>query len=88
MRPRLLAARALERRSLLALRDRSARDQPAAVPLTYGDPALATVVEDLRKVARTHATVLLLGDSGTGKEVAARRPPLEPTQGLLRRPRS
>ncbi len=69
---RLLAARALERRSLLALRDRSARDQPAAVPLTYGDPAMATVVEDLRKVARTHATVLLLGDSGTGKEVAAR----------------
>jgi two-component system response regulator FlrC len=69
---RLLAARALERRALLAARDRAARDAPALPPLTYGDPAMAPVVAALRKVARTNATVLLTGESGTGKEVAAR----------------
>jgi two-component system response regulator FlrC len=69
---RLLAARALERRALLAARDRAAREAPGLPPLTYGDPAMASVVEALRKVARTNATVLLLGESGTGKEVAAR----------------
>jgi two-component system, NtrC family, response regulator AtoC len=69
---RLLAARALERRALIALRDGSARATAELPPLGYGDPAMAPVVEALRKVARTNATVLLLGESGTGKEVAAR----------------
>jgi two-component system, NtrC family, response regulator AtoC len=69
---RVLAARALERRALIALKDRSARDAPAVPPLTYGDPAMTPVVAALEKVARTQATVLLLGESGTGKEVAAR----------------
>ena len=69
---RLLVSRALERRQLLAARDRAVRDAPALPPLTYGDPAMAPVVEALRKVARTDASVLLLGESGTGKEVAAR----------------
>ncbi len=69
---RLLAKRALERRSLLALRERSKREASETEPLTWGDPAMAPVVEALRKVAPTRATVLLLGESGTGKEVAAR----------------
>jgi two-component system, NtrC family, response regulator AtoC len=69
---RLLAARALERRALLAARDRSAREVPLLPPLGYGDPAMVSVVEALRRVARTNATVLLTGESGTGKEVAAR----------------
>jgi two-component system, NtrC family, response regulator AtoC len=69
---RLLVSRALERRQLLAARDRAVRDAPALPPLTYGDPAMIPVVEALRKVARTDASVLLLGESGTGKEVAAR----------------
>jgi len=69
---RLLAARALERRALLAARDRAVRDAPALPPLGYGDPAMVPVVEALRRVARTNATVLLTGESGTGKEVAAR----------------
>ena len=69
---RLLASRALERRQLLAARDRAVREAPPLPPLTYGDPAMAPVVEALRKVARTDASVLLLGESGTGKEVAAR----------------
>ncbi len=68
---RLVAARALERRSLLALKDGATRDD-AALPLTYGDPAMKPVVDALRKVAPTEATVLLVGESGTGKEVAAR----------------
>ena len=69
---RLLVARALERQSLVATRDRAARDQPEIPPLTYGDAAMAPVVDAIRKVARTSSTVLLLGESGTGKEVAAR----------------
>ncbi|HXK08638.1 MAG TPA: sigma-54 dependent transcriptional regulator [Vicinamibacteria bacterium] len=69
---RMLAARALERRSLLALRDGSVRAASELPPLGYGDPAMAPVTEALQKVARTHATVLLLGESGTGKELAAR----------------
>ncbi len=68
---RLLATRALERRRL---RDQEevARASATEPQLSYGDPAMAPVVEALKKVARTQATVLLLGESGTGKEVAAR----------------
>ncbi|MDI7267673.1 MAG: sigma-54 dependent transcriptional regulator [Myxococcota bacterium] len=69
---RLLVSRALERRSLLALRDRTSRDAEAEEPMTWGDPAMKPVLAALRKVAATPATVLLLGESGTGKEVAAR----------------
>ena len=69
---RLLVSRALERRTLLALRDRFAREAPQIPQLSYGDPAMQPVVEAVEKVARTNATVLLLGESGTGKEVAAR----------------
>jgi two-component system response regulator FlrC len=69
---RLLVSRALEHRALVASKDRAAREAPRLPPLTYGDPAMAPVVEALRKVARTNATVLLTGASGTGKEVAAR----------------
>ena len=69
---RMLVARALERRALLTARDRASRDAPVLPPLGYGDPAMAPVVEALRKVAITNATVLLTGESGVGKEVAAR----------------
>jgi two-component system response regulator AtoC len=69
---RLVASRALERRALLAARDRAARDAPDLPPLSYGDPAMAPVVAALRRVARTDTSVLVLGESGTGKEVAAR----------------
>ena len=69
---RLVVRRALERRELLALKERATREDADDVPLSYGDPAMAPVEEALRKVARTTATVLLLGESGTGKEVAAR----------------
>jgi two-component system, NtrC family, response regulator AtoC len=69
---RLLVARAVERRALRDRREESERDGAAVPPLTWGDPAMNAVEEALRKVARTDATVLLLGESGVGKEVAAR----------------
>ena len=68
----VLVGRALERRGLLELKARVDRTGNGAPRLTYGDPAMAPVVEAMEKVARTSATVLLLGESGTGKEVAAR----------------
>ena len=69
---RLLVRRALERRQLVIDRDRAALDAPDEPRLTWGAPAMAPVVSNLRKVARTNATVLLTGESGVGKEVAAR----------------
>jgi two-component system response regulator FlrC len=68
----LLVSRALERRRLVTDRERASLDEGAAPKLTWGDPTMAPVVEALRKVARTRATVLLTGESGVGKEVAAR----------------
>jgi two-component system response regulator FlrC len=69
---RLLVARAAERRALRDRREESERGGAGVPPLTWGDPAMKPVEEALRKVARTDATVLLLGESGVGKEVAAR----------------
>jgi two-component system, NtrC family, response regulator AtoC len=69
---RLLAARALERRSLLDIKESVARGSASEPTLAYGDPKMVPVVEAMSKVAKTQATVLLAGESGTGKEVAAR----------------
>jgi two-component system, NtrC family, response regulator AtoC len=70
---RLLVGRAVERKRLLAAAERESRVAPLSdIKLTWGAPAMAPVVQALRKVAPTTATVLLLGDSGTGKEVTAR----------------
>jgi two-component system response regulator FlrC len=69
---RLLAARALERRTLLDIKETVARGVAGEPSLSYGDPKMGPVVEALGKVAKTQATVLLVGESGTGKEVAAR----------------
>ena len=70
---RVVAARALERRGLETLEEVRQRDQSSAVmPLTYGAMAMKPVVAAIEKVAPTTATVLLTGESGVGKEVAAR----------------
>ena len=68
----LLAKRALERRQLKDQVDRGARSESKGPQLSHGDPAMEPVVKALGKVAKTDATVLLLGESGSGKEVAAR----------------
>lgn len=46
-------------------------DSPIAGVITR-DPALIKACRDIEKVAPSDATVMLLGDSGTGKEVMAR----------------
>jgi two-component system, NtrC family, response regulator AtoC len=68
---RLLVARAAERRMLRDQREERDRARDAGSRLTWGAPAMRPAEEALRKVARTDATVLLLGESGAGKEVAA-----------------
>ncbi len=46
-------------------------DRQEEIALTYGAPSMLPVVSALRKVASTSATVLLHGESGTGKDIAA-----------------
>jgi two-component system response regulator FlrC len=67
---RLMVERALERRRLRARQEIAGGTEDP--PLGYGAPAMAVVEQALRKVAATSATVLLLGESGAGKEIAAR----------------
>jgi len=67
---RLTVARALERHRLRAREEIGETTREPA--LGYGAPAMVPVEQSLRKVAVTNATVLLLGESGAGKEVAAR----------------
>ncbi len=67
----LLVRRALERRQLKDQVALNSRTQSAGPKMSYGDPAMEPVVRALGKVAKTAATVLLLGESGAGKEVAA-----------------
>jgi|CXWL01.1.fsa_nt_gi two-component system response regulator FlrC len=68
---RLLVGRALERRRLRDAHEQRGSSDRSELTLGYGDPAMAPVEAALRKVAATPATVLLLGESGSGKEVAA-----------------
>jgi DNA-binding NtrC family response regulator len=67
---RLLAARALEHRRLIDATERVV-DRGALPPLGHGDPAMTPVITAIDKVARTSASVLLLGETGTGKELFA-----------------
>jgi two-component system, NtrC family, response regulator AtoC len=68
---RMVVTRALERRTLVA-KDEVQRQAHPVAPLTYGDPVMEPVVKAIARVAGTHASVLLLGETGTGKELAAR----------------
>ena len=70
---RLVASRALERRRLLDDNERlrGANRGPAS-NLVFADPRMREVLDRLRRVAPTDATVLILGESGVGKEIVAR----------------
>lgn len=43
-----------------------------ALPITHGNSAMAAVIAEAEVAARTDSTVLLMGESGTGKDVLAR----------------
>jgi len=60
---------ALNRRAQLTRKDSVV---PRGTNLTFGAAAMKPVVAALAKVAKSGATVLLTGESGSGKEVAAR----------------
>lgn len=47
-------------------------EQPHNADIIGTSPGMAQVYEDLRQVAATDTTVLVLGETGTGKELAAR----------------
>jgi len=47
------------------------RPRAAADALVSQSPAFRTAIDEMRKVAPTRATVLLLGETGTGKELMA-----------------
>jgi len=67
---RMAVARALERHRLrAALESSGSLDLPR---LSFGAPAMDQVEDLLLRAAPSEATILLMGDSGTGKEVAAR----------------
>jgi two-component system, NtrC family, response regulator AlgB len=67
---RIQKTRKLERR-VAELESRLAVDSPE-IDLTTNSPAMAKAFEIAFKAATTDATVLLLGESGTGKSVLAR----------------
>ena len=68
-----IVARAFHVHALESERRRSAVRLEEAVPgLVTGDPAMLRVCRDIDKVAPTTVSVLLLGESGTGKDVLAR----------------
>jgi DNA-binding NtrC family response regulator len=74
---RALVAGALARRAQLGARAPASTlgargSAEGAGALTFGAPAMRAVVDALGRVARAPATVLLEGESGVGKEIAAR----------------
>ncbi len=72
---RLVARRALERRTLALDNERLravARRPDAQDQAVVADPRMQAVLDRVARVAATEATVLLLGESGSGKEIVAR----------------
>ncbi len=71
----LVIQKALEHRGLVREVNRlreEVKDKFSFEGIVYTGPALARVLDLVRKVAATEATVLIQGESGTGKELIAR----------------
>ncbi|PKL24350.1 MAG: AAA family ATPase [Spirochaetae bacterium HGW-Spirochaetae-3] len=69
------ASRALQDRNSLLIAERNrllARDDEAFRDLVGSSPAWLSALDSIKLVAATESTVLLLGETGTGKEEAAR----------------
>jgi len=49
--------------------------------LVFADPLSRMLESDLRQVAPSNATVLITGETGTGKEIVARLDPAPPPTG-------
>jgi hydrogenase-4 transcriptional activator len=57
----------------VAAEDANTNEIDSAMPvLVHNSPQMASILESVKLVAPTDATVLLMGDSGTGKELLAR----------------
>jgi two-component system response regulator FlrC len=72
---RMVARRALERRALARDNERlraAARRPGTDADPVVADPAMRAVLDRVARVAQTETTVLVLGESGSGKEVVAR----------------
>jgi two-component system response regulator FlrC len=70
---RLVARRAIERRNLLRDNERlRAGTRPKAPDVVSADPAMISLLQSLARVAAADATVLITGESGSGKEIIAR----------------
>lgn len=63
---------ALARRAKLVTKTSAPPPRGGGTTLGFGSPAMAQVVAAIDKVAKSGATVLLQGESGSGKEVVAR----------------
>lgn len=70
---RVVARKALERRALIEENERLRRARGPGTPeVVVADPRMREVLDRVARVAPTDATVLILGESGVGKEVVAR----------------
>jgi DNA-binding NtrC family response regulator len=72
---RALAVRALEKKELRDEVDRLKKDLKAAegIPFIVGkSPKLEQLIETIRRVGPTDSSVLIMGETGTGKELVAR----------------
>ena len=67
--PDVLSARVTD---LLERRPRMEQDSPGVAGIVGRSPVMRTLYERIRRVAPTESTVLITGETGTGKELVAR----------------